>query len=61
VELFKNGVNSAFDYTKVFLKWLFFASIVGVVGGTVGSVFHISIDDVTELSYEFPWILFHLQ
>lgn len=60
MELFKNGVNSAFDYTKVFLKWLFFASIVGVVGGTVGSVFHISIDYVTELRYEFPWILFLL-
>lgn len=60
MESIRNGLDSAVNYAKVFLKWMIFASVVGITGGAVGSIFHISIDCVTELRYEYPWILFLL-
>ena len=55
-ENFKN----AYLYGKTFLKWIFLALLVGTIGGVVGSLFHISIDYVTELRAEHGWILFGL-
>ncbi|MBR4890466.1 MAG: chloride channel protein [Clostridia bacterium] len=40
-----------------FLKWLFLAAIVGVVGGAVGSIFHRLLDLVTEIRAENLWII----
>ncbi len=60
MENLKKNFKTCFEYTKVFLKWLFIALAVGTVGGVVGSVFHLSIDFVTDLRYENPWLLFFL-
>ena len=36
----KNLTKNTFEYIKPFFKWLFFALVMGTVGGVVGAVFH---------------------
>lgn len=47
-------------YVLTFLKWGLIASLVGILGGIVGSAFHLCIDFVTELRIETPWLLYLL-
>ena len=56
----KTNIKNIFNYVKTFVKWLFIASVVGILGGVIGSFFHLSIDYVTELRMENSWILFLL-
>lgn len=56
----RTNLNSVLTYIKIFLKWLLIASLVGAVGGVVGSFFHLSIDYVTEVRTENSWVLFLL-
>lgn len=48
------------EYIKSFFKWIVLAGVVGVIGGAVGSVFHICIDLATELRTEQGWLLYLL-
>ncbi|MBR5506137.1 MAG: chloride channel protein [Clostridia bacterium] len=48
------------EYILTFIKWLLIASVVGIVGGLLGSAFHLSVDYVTELRHEHGWLLFLL-
>ena len=59
MELLKYA-KAPFDYIKMLLKWLVVASVVGIVGGFVGSVFHLSIDYVTELRFKNDWLIYLL-
>ena len=45
------------DYTKSFLKWIVLSVIVGCAGGIIGSLFHISVDYVTELRQENTYLI----
>lgn len=56
----KKWITPPANYIKVLIKWLFIASIVGAVGGFFGSIFHISIDYVTEFRFHNTWIIFFL-
>ncbi len=56
----KENFKNVLAYGKTFLKWLCIAGLVGLIGGTVGSLFHCSIDYVTELRTEIPWLLYGL-
>ena len=56
----KEKVNSVLGYVKAFLKWIVLSAILGVVGGAVGSVFHICIDVATETREANSWLLFLL-
>lgn len=56
----KSIIKSPLEYIRVLIKWLICAAIVGMVGGVFGSVFHLSIDYVTEFRSEHLWILFFL-
>ena len=47
-------------YIKTFLKWILLSLIVGAAGGIVGSLFHKSIDYVTEFRAENTWVIFLL-
>ena len=47
-------------YMISFLKWFCYAGIVGIVGGFIGSIFHISIDWGTNLREEFPLFIYFL-
>ncbi|WP_294402705.1 chloride channel protein [uncultured Clostridium sp.] len=43
-----------------FFKWIIIAVMTGLVGGTVGSIFHLSVEFATKTRYEYPWILYLL-
>ena len=40
------------DYLKAFARWFVFSVIIGIVGGVVGSLFHLCIDYGTEMREE---------
>lgn len=56
----KNNIKQIFDYVLTFVKWLVIAACVGIIGGAVGSVFHMSVDYVTELRAEHDWLIYLL-
>lgn len=60
MEFMKNNLRISFDYIKAFLKWILIAVVVGILGGVAGSIFHLSIDYVTELRTEYDWLIFLL-
>ena len=41
----------------IFVKWLIFACLIGLICGGVGTLFHFAIDAAAELRGEYPWIL----
>lgn len=48
------------DYAKTFFRWIFLALITGILGGVIGSPFHIAVEKATELRGEHPWLLYLL-
>ncbi|MEW9936498.1 chloride channel protein [Clostridium butyricum] len=44
----------------VFFKWIIISIIAGVVGGAVGSIFHLSVELATKTRIEHSWILYLL-
>lgn len=48
------------NYGKSFVKWLVLSALVGLAGGLVGSIFHLSIDYVTDLRGKQGWLIFCL-
>ena len=56
----KSKFENLLDYIKTFFKWIVLAAVVGAIGGIVGSLFHISVDYVTELHLNFKWLIFLL-
>lgn len=55
-----NSLKNSLKYLKTLLKWLILSAIVGTLGGFIGSIFHISIDYVTELRTESDLYLYFL-
>ena len=53
-------LKNIFKYIQTFLKWILLALIIGAAGGIVGSLFHESIDYVTNLRSKTPWIIYFL-
>lgn len=60
LELFKRKYNSAKNYIKTFIKWVIFACITGLIGGAVGTLFHVSVEKATEFRLMNSWIIFFL-
>ncbi len=58
--LLSKKLISLLQYVKSFIKWTVIAVIVGCLGGTLGSIFHESIDYVTHLRADNPWLLYLL-
>lgn len=56
----KKVLLNSVNYIKTFLKWSIVATVVGLVGGLVGSLFHISVDFVTEARTNNAWLLYLL-
>ncbi len=42
-------INRMSKYILSFVKWIMFGSLIGLIGGVIGTLFHISVDKVTEL------------
>ena len=47
-------------YVVTLMKWVAIGALVGTVGGFVGSLFHLGVDQGTHLREMHPWILFLL-
>jgi len=52
--------KNSFKYAKTLIKWVFFAVLIGILGGIIGSSFHYMIDFVTDLRNLNFWIIFLL-
>lgn len=57
---FRKELKASAHYATSFLKWVLLAGLVGALGGVFGSIFHITIDLVTELRGEQGWLLYLL-
>lgn len=55
-----NELKKSTEYIIVLLKWITISIIVGIIGGVLGSVFHITIDKATQLRYENQNLLYFL-
>ena len=53
----KTTYKSLSEYVKSFIKWIVISIIVGCAGGIIGSVFHLSIDYVTEMRQKNLYII----
>lgn len=52
--------KNSFEYAKTLIKWVFFAVLIGILGGITGSLFHECIDYVSGLREEFSWLIYFL-
>ncbi len=57
MENIKTYLKSATKYLEGFFKWLGISILTGIVGGILGSLFHISIDFVTELRIRYGYLI----
>lgn len=48
------------QYAVTLIKWMSVGALIGGVGGVVGTLFHMGVDQATELRMEHPWILYLL-
>ncbi len=46
------------QYAKAFLKWTAISAVIGLIGGLLGSIFHISIDYMAQARESHAWILY---
>lgn len=53
-------ISNSIENFKVFLKWLFIATVIGVIVGVVGVSFHIAIEKATEIRLENSFLIFLL-
>lgn len=60
VGLLKEKLHANFLDYRVFLKWILFACLIGLLVGGVGTLFHYSIGWATGLRKEQPWLLWLL-
>ena len=44
------------QYAFSFVKWILFAALTGALGGTIGTAFRYSINYVTDLRFDNPWL-----
>ncbi len=56
----KNEAKTVGQFIWAFVKWLAIAVIIGLVGGAVGSVFHLSVDHATAFRIARPWLIWLL-
>lgn len=59
-ELTSKKINSIKKYIFTFLKWIVVAGVTGLIGGIVGTLFHISVEYVTKVRVNNDLIIFFL-
>ena len=52
--------DHVFEYIRTVFKWIVVATVTGLVGGAVGSLFHHGVDYATQLRMLCPWLLYLL-
>lgn len=56
----KKTFLAVLNYLKTLIIWIAVATVVGILGGVIGSVFHLSIDFVTKYRMENSFIIYFL-
>ena len=64
MEKWKEGVayrvKHSWQYAVTLLKWVAVGTLIGALGGVVGTLFHLGVDHATELREAHEWILYLL-
>jgi len=60
MECIKLTVKSSLLYIRTLLKWTILATLVGLAGGIIGSLFHESVEIATSLREEKGWLIYLL-
>ena len=53
----KNVIHNTLEYIKPFLKWLVFATLMGIIGGVIGAAFHKCLEIVTQTRESNFWLI----
>ncbi len=53
-------IKTLLKETKVFIKWVLIAALLGGIGGVVGSAFHMLVDIATETREKYDFLIFLL-
>lgn len=59
-EIIEQKLSSIGRYTVTFIKWILIAGLTGIIGGTIGSLFHLSVEYVTSYRVNNSMILYLL-
>ena len=57
MERLKERVAHIGQYAVTLLKWMVLGGVIGLVGGIIGSLFHIGVDTATQMRLAHPWVL----
>ena len=58
MERLKERVAHIGQYAVTLLKWMVLGGVIGLVGGIIGSLFHIGVDTATQMRLALPWVLY---
>ena len=58
MERLKERVAHIGQYAVTLLKWMVLGGVIGLVGGIIGSLFHIGVDTATQVRLAHPWVLY---
>ena len=58
MERLKERVAHIGQYAVTLLKWMVLGGVIGLVGGVIGSLFHIGVDTATQARLAHPWVLY---
>lgn len=58
MERLKERVAHIGQYAVTLLKWMILGGVIGLVGGIIGSLFHIGVDTATQVRLAHPWVLY---
>ena len=58
MERLKERVAHIGQYAVTLLKWMVLGGVIGLVGGIIGSLFHIGVGTATQARLAHPWVLY---
>lgn len=53
-------IKFTFNYILKFFKWMALASLTGILGGLIGTLFHFIVEKVTNIRTENSWLIYLL-
>ena len=60
MEIVEVSLKTVYKYVITFIKWIILSTIMGLLGGLIGSLFHIAVEYVTDFRICHSWIIYLL-